>query len=278
MAGHGHEESKAVRASFDGRAAKPKLDVGTLRWLANDAREYAAWLRRVRMVYPNETPAAAELRVHETARQFEVLGASLDLTARETEEAQAGTVDEAWQHAACLSIAEGAPGWDRPSANDSPAMRAVRELRARLEPARSTADLGDPPGIDPGREGSRTDPGRPFAPWLVEEVDGLPTPIVLGTAAELDALAREEGRFWLGVDGPIRDALIAGTPVLLTPKRSPSDARLDDLAGRADAAAMDLEAALNLAREAQRLADALRERVADLDARVIRLEANRALR
>lgn len=39
---------------------------------------------------------------------------------------------ECWQHAACLTIAEGTDGWDKPTANDSPAMTAVRELQTRL--------------------------------------------------------------------------------------------------------------------------------------------------
>lgn len=40
--------------------------------------------------------------------------------------------DHAWQHAACLSIAEGHPGWDVPTTNDSLAMIAVRNLRRQL--------------------------------------------------------------------------------------------------------------------------------------------------
>ena len=40
---------------------------------------------------------------------------------------------ERWQHAACLSIAEGVPGWDTEDApNQSEAMKAVRRLRQQL--------------------------------------------------------------------------------------------------------------------------------------------------
>lgn len=42
---------------------------------------------------------------------------------------QAQRDDEAWKHAACLSIAEGVDGWDCPSGDESEAMRAVRRLR-----------------------------------------------------------------------------------------------------------------------------------------------------
>lgn len=43
---------------------------------------------------------------------------------------------EAWQHAACLTIAEGGPDWEKPSHNDSAAMVAVRELRQGYEKQR----------------------------------------------------------------------------------------------------------------------------------------------
>lgn len=44
--------------------------------------------------------------------------------------------DEAWMHAACLSIAEGIDGWDNPSVDDSIAMITVRELRNKHEQAK----------------------------------------------------------------------------------------------------------------------------------------------
>jgi hypothetical protein len=47
---------------------------------------------------------------------------------------------EAWQHAACLSIAEAAPGWEFPTGNDSPAMVAVRALRRRYEDEKMAND------------------------------------------------------------------------------------------------------------------------------------------
>ena len=40
---------------------------------------------------------------------------------------------EACQHAGCLVIAEGGPGWENPTAFDSNAMVAVRDLRQSLE-------------------------------------------------------------------------------------------------------------------------------------------------
>lgn len=40
---------------------------------------------------------------------------------------------ERWQHAACLSIAEGSKFWDVPTLYDSPAMIAVRKLRSLYE-------------------------------------------------------------------------------------------------------------------------------------------------
>ena len=47
--------------------------------------------------------------------------------------AEAGASADARQHAACLSIAEGAPGWERPKFSDSPATVAVRQLRQMFE-------------------------------------------------------------------------------------------------------------------------------------------------
>jgi hypothetical protein len=45
--------------------------------------------------------------------------------------------DEAWMHAACLSIADGVPGWEKPLEHDSLAMRTVRALRLAYEEARA---------------------------------------------------------------------------------------------------------------------------------------------
>jgi hypothetical protein len=45
--------------------------------------------------------------------------------------------NEAWMHAACLSIAEGAPGWEQPSTTDSAAMTAVRRLRQERDALRA---------------------------------------------------------------------------------------------------------------------------------------------
>ena len=62
---------------------------------------------------------------------------------------------ERWQHAACLSIAEGAPGWDCATDQDSPAMLAVRALRRAvnmLDEAKAALHQGlaslDMPGQD----------------------------------------------------------------------------------------------------------------------------------
>lgn len=60
---------------------------------------------------------------------------------------------EIMQHAACLSIAEGAPGWETPTPFDSLAMVTVRELRRRYEalgggplvPTNCSLPLGDEP-------------------------------------------------------------------------------------------------------------------------------------
>lgn len=58
--------------------------------------------------------------------------------------AQAQRDDEAWMHAACLSIAEGVPSWEKPLEHDSLAMRAVRDLRLKYEEAMETnAFLGE---------------------------------------------------------------------------------------------------------------------------------------
>lgn len=46
---------------------------------------------------------------------------------------------EIWMHAACLSIATGAPGWEKPLSPDSLAMRAVRDLRKERD--KLAADL-----------------------------------------------------------------------------------------------------------------------------------------
>ena len=40
---------------------------------------------------------------------------------------------ERWQHAACLSIAEGVPGWEEETWAESEAIRAVRKLRQEVE-------------------------------------------------------------------------------------------------------------------------------------------------
>ena len=50
---------------------------------------------------------------------------------------------ERWQHAACLSIAKGAPGWSMPTANDSEAMKAVRNLRKMYEPAQERCRISE---------------------------------------------------------------------------------------------------------------------------------------
>lgn len=48
---------------------------------------------------------------------------------------------ECWQHAACLSIAEGAPEWNKPTVCDSVAMKAVRDLRHKAEASSEALDL-----------------------------------------------------------------------------------------------------------------------------------------
>lgn len=49
---------------------------------------------------------------------------------------------EIWQHAACLSIAEGAPGWQEAANSEhaSPAMRAVAALLQRWQTEREHVD------------------------------------------------------------------------------------------------------------------------------------------
>jgi hypothetical protein len=44
--------------------------------------------------------------------------------------------NEAWMHAACLSIAEGVPGWEQPATTDSAAMTSVRRLRQAYDALR----------------------------------------------------------------------------------------------------------------------------------------------
>lgn len=73
----------------------------------------------------------------------------LPATARPAEPVKASPADrdEAWYHAACLSIAEGAPGWSRPLGGphgDSLATKAVRNLRAEVERLRVGAGLDEP--------------------------------------------------------------------------------------------------------------------------------------
>jgi len=43
--------------------------------------------------------------------------------------------NEAWNHSACLSIAEGCPGWDNEFPKGSPAMLAVQKLRKEYNDA-----------------------------------------------------------------------------------------------------------------------------------------------
>jgi hypothetical protein len=52
--------------------------------------------------------------------------------------AQEQTTDEPWCHAACLSIAEGLPGWQNVS-DLSPAIKAVKALRKEVEELRQRA-------------------------------------------------------------------------------------------------------------------------------------------
>ena len=47
---------------------------------------------------------------------------------------------ERLQHAACLTIAEGGCGWKQPTAFESPAIKAVRELRQEVEERRAFAE------------------------------------------------------------------------------------------------------------------------------------------
>ncbi len=55
--------------------------------------------------------------------------------------------DEAWMHAACLSIAEGCPGWDNEFPEGSPAMLAVQKLRRNyldaLDTIKQLSNIGD---------------------------------------------------------------------------------------------------------------------------------------
>lgn len=62
------------------------------------------------------------------------LQAERDAAVARAEKLGAALEDEAYHHAACLSIAEGAPGWET-FEHKRPASKAVADLRARMETA-----------------------------------------------------------------------------------------------------------------------------------------------
>lgn len=85
---------------------------------------------------------------------------------------------EAWMHAACLSIAEGCPQWDQPAEQFwmfSPAMGAVQKLRrerdALLEACKKANTCASLPDAVKGviRETLTS-----VQPWRVEEQDAEP--------------------------------------------------------------------------------------------------------
>jgi len=85
---------------------------------------------------------------------------------------------EAWQHAACLSIAEGAPGWENP-VNQSVAMMKVIELRKKYDASQARVkELEDAREQDPADIESLKDRIEEFrlraqaAEKRVEELEG----------------------------------------------------------------------------------------------------------
>jgi len=86
-------------------------------WLWNDY--YKVWM--LRSVFEE-----SEVKAHAWAKS------EAKRTAENLAKAVFGTMDEAWCHAACLSIAEGRPGWSD-CMDASPAITAVKTLRTKYE-------------------------------------------------------------------------------------------------------------------------------------------------
>lgn len=79
-----------------------------------------------------------EKLVDKLEAENEACDAVMDALSEELDRVKKWHRDEVLRHAACLSIAEGRPDWDKPMKDESPAMVAVRNLRREFE-AKSAA-------------------------------------------------------------------------------------------------------------------------------------------
>lgn len=115
------EEADRVLAVLDSTFAEQQATIEQHERTISIAGEWIAW---------RDDTIAAKDKVIGGHEEF------ARIQKREIEKLTDARGHEAWQHAACLSIAEGRPDWDKPTADDSEAMRAVRRLRATSVPSK----------------------------------------------------------------------------------------------------------------------------------------------
>ena len=163
-------------------AVSPDVVLGMLDTLAEargyGAADYAADLCRVMEGRGVPVPADAHGAFEQCLRMI----GTMDVPG----EARRQRDDEAWMHAACLSIAEGVKGWDVPvpscdltGIHDSLAMQKVRALRAERDElaAEGAAFVGKPEGALPGWKWSEADGPA----WLRKTPRGAMVASVRGT-------------------------------------------------------------------------------------------------
>ena len=163
-------------------AVSPDVVLGMLDTLAEargyGAADYAADLCRVMEGRGVPVPADAHGAFEQCLRMI----GTMDVPG----EARRQRDDEAWMHAACLSIAEGVKGWDVPvpscdltGIHDSLAMQKVRALRAERDElaAEVAAFVGKPEGALPGWKWSEADGPA----WLRKTPRGAMVASVRGT-------------------------------------------------------------------------------------------------
>lgn len=125
--GLGEEEGSTIGDAFSAVRAAFKEDISLIRMTWIDATDTSDQ-RRTAQADVTEMlggPSASPDENRTVDRGFA-------MTRPEVKRLREERDREAWQHAGCLSIAEG-PDWDRPTFDDSEAMRAVRRLRAERD-------------------------------------------------------------------------------------------------------------------------------------------------
>jgi hypothetical protein len=127
-----------VQSGLEERAEKAEATVQRLRdALARMVSESRAKLEKSE-AERDELPRRTRMKDDKEAREHtSVAGIPIEhhcpKCQAERDQAREQYDEEVWRHAACLSIAEGAPQWEQETTGDSPAMVAVRKLRSERD-------------------------------------------------------------------------------------------------------------------------------------------------